>query len=366
MQRYRVTAWLAALCLATACTTPFAAEQTVTPQPVGIVDPALAEKSIDLTLPDPTARSVGDTVTGAAWLRLKLVVSASQPLNAVSVTIRDALGSPVESIDLSGKSSATIWSKLFSSSEYLVTIEGPPQPNGTVRVAAVARAKESPEPLSIIEPDAREEIAKVTDPRVRKAARGVVKIFYQDGDVTRSCSGFLIGRQRIVTNHHCFHSQDVCDTAVAAIDYLGDGTAPPTQQSKCVKFLGADGDLDISVLDFDANNIPASIEPLRLAGKSPLPEQQVLQIIQFPSNEPKKISACDCLAVVNPVDGYAKDSDFTHRCDTVLGASGSPVLDHNFQVVGLHHLGINGVPLNRAVRIEPIQDWLQSKGLLGQ
>jgi len=257
------------------------------------------------------------------------------------------------------------WSKLFFSSEYLVTIEGPRQLNGTVRVAAVARSKESPEPLSIIEPDAREEIANVTDPRIRRAARGVVKIFYQDADVTRTCSGFLVSRQRIVTNHHCFHTQDVCDTAVAAIDYLGDGTPPPAQQSKCVKFLDADGDLDIAVLDFDANNIPASIEPFRLAGQSP-PQQQALNIIQFPSNEPKKISAIDCGAITNPVDGYATNSDFTHRCDTVLGASGSPVLDHAFQVVGLHHLGINGLPLNRAVRIEPIQVWLQSKGLLGQ
>ncbi len=50
-------------------------------------------------------------------------------------------------------------------------------------------------------------------------------------------------------------------------------------------------------------------------------------------------------------------TDFEHRCDTLGGSSGSPVLDRaSLNVVGLHHLGFleGDTPVNRAVLIADV------------
>jgi V8-like Glu-specific endopeptidase len=339
----------------------FATEQP-TPQPIGAVDLDIEKKSINLSaLSDAGSRRVADTILGTNWLRLKLTLQATQPLNGITVTVYDGLDTEVESFDLSGQTNTTNWTKLFSSNQYVVRVTGPAQIDGAVAVAAVVRSTDEPEPLSIIGNDERTKIADSADQDILRVARSVVKVFFQDVDITRTCSGFLISKQRIITNHHCFHSQEVCKTATVAFDYLDDGTPPPSKQIRCMKFLNGDADLDITVLELDAS-IPADIQPLKLAKQSPL-KGQALHLPQFPAQQPKLISSIGCMVEENPISGYAKDSDFSHTCDTVEGASGSPVLNPDLEVVGLHHLAISDVPFNRAVRIEPIKDWLQSKGL---
>lgn len=341
---------------------PCLASQPITAQQIGVVDLAAAKKTISLASSDDAeSRSAGDIIPGTEWIRLKLTLQATHPLDGITVTIFDGQDSTVESFDLSGLANTTIWSKLFSSDQYVVKVKGSAQADGTLVVAAVARSADEPEPLSIIGDDDRTKISDETNPDIRRIARSVVKVFFQDADITRTCSGFFIAKQRIITNHHCLHSQDVCKTATVAINYLDEGIPPPVQQSRCVRFLGADADLDITVLELDAN-VPADIQSLKLATQSPL-HGQALLLPQFPSQQPKLISTIGCKAEGNPVDGYIKDSDFTHRCDTVEGASGSPVLNLAYEVVGLHHLAISDVQFNRAVRIEPIQLWLKSKGL---
>lgn len=359
-----ISSMIAVLVYVVACVLaiPCLAVQTTTPQQIGVVDLAAAKKTITLqSLGDTESRSVGDIIPGTEWIRLKLVLQAKHPLDGITVTIHDGQDNMIESFELSGQTSTTIWSKLFSSDQYVVRVKGPAQADGVLAVAAVARSADEPEPLSIIGDDDRTKIADATNQNIRRIARSVVKVFFQDADITRTCSGFFISKQRIITNHHCFHSMEVCKTATVAVNYLDEGIPPTSQQSRCVRFLGADADLDITVLELDAS-ITSNIQPLKLASQSPQ-HGQALLLPQFPSQQPKLISTRGCEAENNPVDGYIKDSDFTHRCDTVEGASGSPVLNLSFEVVGLHHLAISDVPFNRAVRIEPIHLWLKSEGL---
>jgi V8-like Glu-specific endopeptidase len=59
-------------------------------------------------------------------------------------------------------------------------------------------------------------------------------------------------------------------------------------------------------------------------------------------------------------------TDFGHSCDTIQGSSGSPVLDSNHRVVGLHHWGFDDYGpdawkrTNRAVRMAEIRGAIQS------
>ena len=101
-----------------------------------------------------------------------------------------------------------------------------------------------------------------------------------------------------------------------------------------------------------------SRQPLAVSDES-LVEGMLLYVVQHPNGEPKRVSRNDCSVDKVSIAGRGMGiTDFSHRCDTLGGSSGAPVVSlANHKVVGLHHLGFDEdsvMRLNRAVHIKRI------------
>ncbi len=112
---------------------------------------------------------------------------------------------------------------------------------------------------------------------------------------------------------------------------------------------------------------------MRLSSSSPYPSlsfgsdpqnNDELVVIEHPAGEVKQASILDCRVEGASLDGVSQGgTDFGHRCDTLGGSSGSPVMKGG-KVSGLHHLGIDpsgSILVNRAVKVSLLLSDIKSK-----
>jgi V8-like Glu-specific endopeptidase len=203
---------------------------------------------------------------------------------------------------------------------------------------------------------------------VRTLMLPVAKLVFQSGGLPKTCTGFLIGENALLTNEHCINSADACESLVVVFGYerAPDGGIRFGEQFRCAAF-----NPDQSSFELDATLIELNGTPSLAYGKVDFPDADTditgpLIIIQHPGGEPKQVSFIECMAMTNPVDGRGPETDFTHTCDTAGGSSGAPVFDQEGRLVGLHHYGfaeeqIEGWTENRAVRLVRIREWLASR-----
>ena len=200
-----------------------------------------------------------------------------------------------------------------------------------------------------------------TSPEYR-AARAVAKLTFVTADGPAACTGFMVSDSLLLTNEHCVKSQEECDTTVVLFGYEQDGGGTPrtAERTTCRKWIKSSFDLDVSVLQLEGNP-GARWGRLDLLGRD-LVANEPLLIVQHPAGQPKQFSRADCTVSTVDAPGRAEHTDFGHKCDTMGGSSGSPVLDASLKVVGLHHYGFatdRWSAENRAVRIKLILDALQ-------
>lgn len=167
-----------------------------------------------------------------------------------------------------------------------------------------------------------------------------------EGDVGEwSGTGFIVGRNLLLTNHHVLNTPKIA--AAARIDFnyeiapdsllAGDGRRPQAVQSFALDparlFLTSptNGGLDYTFVWIeDAAADACGIIPMERAFFT-VNQRELAFVIHHPDGEPKQISLddTDILGIEATVIHYASD--------TMEGSSGAPVFDRRGRLIALHH-----------------------------
>jgi len=204
---------------------------------------------------------------------------------------------------------------------------------------------------------------------MRELARPVAKLVFQSEGRSRTCTGFLVGANKLLTNEHCVHNTEACRSMSAIFGYVvgADDVPQVGKQYRCTHY-----DSSLSNAGLDATIIPLSGTPGTDYGivqniVTDLSKNESLAIFQYPGGKPEKVSYVNCAVMAVPVEGRVADADFTHSCDTAGGSSGSPIFDAAGELVGLHHFGFKDEggdstwTDNRGVRMAKLKAWILSR-----
>jgi V8-like Glu-specific endopeptidase len=156
-------------------------------------------------------------------------------------------------------------------------------------------------------------------------------------------TGFLIAPNLLMTNHHVIPDADIARQSVAEFNYQQDITGKylPSYRYRLnpqVFQTSPVGELDYTILNIDpAAELPSLESWGRLELNSfadPIPSEHVV-IIQHPNGGLKQI-AVTANQVVKSNGHY-----LLYTTDTMPGSSGAPVFNDVWQVIAIHHAGID-------------------------
>lgn len=167
------------------------------------------------------------------------------------------------------------------------------------------------------------------------ASRSVAYIRVSNGVREWTGTGFLVGSNLLLTNHHVLPARNLLSATICRFNYQLDteGNAEVYEDYHVI----ADGHfhsnqaLDYSILEL-SDNPGANWGNLALKPTIPTMDSRV-NIIQHPSGLPKQIS------IHNNFVKFANHTKIQYVTSTLPGSSGSPVLDDDWRVVGIHHAG---------------------------
>jgi len=180
-------------------------------------------------------------------------------------------------------------------------------------------------------------VAKLSVPRFengQKKLSGGAPVIYLG-------TGWLLGKNLLITNHHVVNARNEGESAAddtdlklqaaatkAKFDFDGDNMQG--QETGVDSLEAWDSQLDYAVLRISGSTRP----PLRRVGK-PLQKAEAdayipVNIIQHPEGTAKK------MAIRNNLVTASTETDLRYFTDTKQGSSGSPVLDDQWRVVALH------------------------------
>jgi Trypsin-like peptidase domain len=161
-------------------------------------------------------------------------------------------------------------------------------------------------------------------------------VWYLKPDGTKTnCSGFAITTTEVITNYHCL--SDPKQLRYVKIGFSYENGVPQYLSRKVIRFASVPSKgLDYSVLELDH---PVSDDFVSTIRTTPVAGGEALILMQHPDGLKKMIVTNGCVvsAQIAP-DTVVAGSDYSHKCDSTDGSSGSPLMDAKGYVVGLHHL----------------------------
>jgi hypothetical protein len=182
-------------------------------------------------------------------------------------------------------------------------------------------------------------IGRITVPRFEI---GRQRVLPNGGPWIMNGTGWLIGKDIFITNHHVINARDAREApastadmekqaAGATIGFDFDAEGSLTETIAVSKLELAEPGLDYAILRL--SNAPARRQPLsiNLQAVTMTPSTYLpVNIIQHPRGKPKRIAFRN-----NLLSGSDADS-IRYFTDTDFGSSGAPVCDDTWRVVALH------------------------------
>ena len=207
---------------------------------------------------------------------------------------------------------------------------------------------------------------------------GMILIPQRNNPGSWICTGFLVGPDLFMTNHHCIHDDDgllPLSNARVYMDYYQEPDVDETKGNVTARVSGIlrmDAVKDYALLRLDAP-IGNTYGWLALDTTTPVNTGQSVKIIHHSNGRSKEISRRNSQIVDIPADFLARFPDLryvvAYRADTEGGSSGAPVFLHNRTgVIAINHSGWHrdGVPQFNAGSlmshiVPEIQQWLPDR-----
>lgn len=161
----------------------------------------------------------------------------------------------------------------------------------------------------------------------------------------RICTGFLVGPDLFMTNHHCIHDDEgllSLEKALIFMDYYQKTDVDPTRgrvTSSISTVLQADAPKDYALLRLD-KPIGNIYGWLSLDTTGQFDSSQSVKLISHPAGRSKEIVRRNTEIVDPPAGHPLRNVPFSlaYLADSEGGSSGSPVfLKDGNQVIGIHH-----------------------------
>ncbi|MFM9949452.1 MAG: endonuclease [Saprospiraceae bacterium] len=209
-------------------------------------------------------------------------------------------------------------------------------------------------------------------------AVGRVTIISDSGEEEGFGTGFLIGRNLLMTNNHVLDTKEVTQNSIIEFEYeLDENNSTKSSVSfrlDPVKLFFTSPDLDFTIVYVVDDSITGgktitdygSIPLIAQVGK--ITTESSVSIIQHPSGRRKSI------ALRNNTVKDILDHFLHYETDTEPGSSGSPVFNDTWEIVAIHHSGVprrnaQGQILTKAGTVigpgddEDDIDWIANEGV---